>query len=87
MVNRKMKPAQVLQLIRKLAREQDLALEELSGRGKGSHRIYTLTDSNGAEVARFGLTGHAREISWTVLREIEGGLADMFGENWMEKRR
>lgn len=87
MVNRRMKPAQVLSLIRRLAREHGLAVTELPGRGKGSHRIYPLTDSSGAEVARLGLTGHPRDLSWTVLRQIELGLEHLFGEKWTEKRR
>jgi hypothetical protein len=87
MVNRRMKPTQVMSLIRKLAREQQLNIEELPGRGKGSHRIYALTDSSGSEVARFGITGHARDVSWAVLTAIEDGLEHLFGEKWMEKRR
>lgn len=82
-----MKPAQVLSLIRRLAREHGLAVVELPGRGKGSHRIYALTDSAGREVARFGLTGHSRDLSWTVLGHIELGLEHLLGEKWTEKRR
>lgn len=40
-----------------------------------------------AGVVRFGLTGHpGRELSWTMMRQIEDGLAHLFGEKWMEKR-
>jgi hypothetical protein len=44
MVNRRMKPAQVLTLVRKLARRHDFTVEELPKRGKGSHRIFVLVD-------------------------------------------
>lgn len=81
-----MKPAQTLQLVRRVARLHDLAVVELPGRGKGSHRIFTLVDPAGREVARFGLTDHPRELSWTVLRHLEDGLAHLLGEKWMEKR-
>lgn len=37
-------------------------------------------DSSGHEVARFGLTGHARDLSWGVLRTLEDGLAPWFGQ-------
>lgn len=81
-----MKPAQALNLVRKAARRQGLIVEELSGRGKGSHRIYRLVDSEGVEVKRFGLTGHAKDLSWSVLCDLEDGLVPVFGEKWMEKR-
>jgi hypothetical protein len=81
-----MKPAQALQHVRRAARKHALIVEELPGRGKGSHRIYRLLDASGVEVARFGLTDHPRELSWTVLRGIEDGLAHLFGEKWMEQR-
>ncbi len=81
-----MKPAQTLQLVRRNARKHDLTVVEQPGRGKGSHRIFVLADSSGTEVARFGLTDHPRELSWTVLRQMEDGLAHLFGEKWMEKR-
>lgn len=85
MVNRRMKPAQTLAMVRKLARERNLTVRELPGRGKGSHRIYVLADSSGSEVERFGLTGHARELSWTVLARLEERLAPLFGEKWTER--
>ena len=81
-----------MQLVRRQAREHGLTVVDLPGRGKGSHRLYTLVDSSGTQVARFGLTDHPRELSWTVLRGIEEGLAPFFGEKkkkkkkWMEKR-
>lgn len=81
-----MKPVQALQLVRRNAREHGFGVVELPGRGKGSHRLYALVDSSGVQVARFGVTDHPRELSWTVLRTLEEGLAPLFGEKWMEKR-
>ena len=80
-----MKPAQALTVVRKLARAHHLTVHQLPGRGKGSHQIYALVDSSGAEVERFGLTGHSRELSWTVLTRLEERLAPLFGEKWMER--
>lgn len=81
-----MKPTQTLQLVRRVARAHGLTVIELSGRGKVPHRIFALVDSAGVEVARFGLTDHPRELSWTVLRHLESGLTHLFGEKWMEDR-
>ncbi len=86
MVNRKMKPAGALSLVRKQARANDLTVRELPGRGKGSHRVFALEDSTGSEVARFGLTGHPRDLSWKLLAELEEALSDLFGARWMENR-
>lgn len=86
MVNRRMKPAQVLGQVRKLARQHDLTVEELPGRGEGSHSIYVLVNTDGEEVGRIGLTGHARDLSWKVLRSAEDGLVHLFGENRTEQR-
>ena len=81
-----MKPAAALQYIARVARRHGFHVTELPGRGKGSHRLFTVVH-DGAEVARFGLTGHGdRELSWTMMRQIEDGLAHLFGEKWMEKR-
>jgi hypothetical protein len=84
-VNRRIKPAQALAIARKLARAHNLAVRQLPGRGKGSHQIFVLVDSSGAEVERFGLTGHSRGLSWTVLTRLEERLAPLFGETWMER--
>lgn len=86
MVNRRMKPAQVLTLVRKLARRHGLIVEELPKHGKGSHRIFVLVDSEGNEVGRFGLTVHARDLSWKVLEGAEVSLAHPLGEKWTEGR-
>jgi hypothetical protein len=73
-------------MIRRNARESGLAVRELPGRGKGSHRIYALVDSSGEEVARFGLTGHRRDLSRKLLTELETALTPWFGDKWTEKR-
>jgi hypothetical protein len=78
-----MKPAAALSLIRRRAREHNLTVRELPGRGKGSHRMYMLEDSSGTRVGDFGLTGHPKELSWTVLERLEERLAPLFGERWM----
>jgi hypothetical protein len=80
-----MKPAQALAVVRRLARAHHLVVRQLPGRGKGSHQIYVLVDSSGAETERFGLTGHPRELPWTVLTRLEERLAPLFGEKWMER--
>lgn len=72
-------------MVRKLARSRNLAIRRLPSRGKGSHQIYVLVDSSGTEAGRFGLTGHPRELSWTVLTRLEERLAPLFGEKWMER--
>lgn len=81
-----MSAEQALNLIRKLARQRGYKVVQLPGRGKGSHSLYVLRDSAGDEVERFGLTGHAKDMSWTVLRQLEARLASQFGERWTEKR-
>jgi hypothetical protein len=81
-----MKPTKVLQLARRAARAHDLTVEEIAGRGKGSHHIYCLRDDHGIEVGRFAITGHSRELSWTVLRSIEDALTSLFGERWLEEK-
>ncbi len=81
-----MKPATVLSLNRRRAREHGLTLRELPGRGKSSHRIFALDDRAGTEVARFGLTGHARELSWTLMTQLEEGLEHVLGRKWTEDR-
>ncbi|GAA3363989.1 hypothetical protein [Saccharopolyspora gregorii] len=86
MVNKKLKPAKVLSLARRAARGAKATIKEIPGRGKGSHRIFAVYDRDGAEVARFGLTGHNKEISWHVLTHVETGLAPVFGEKWLEDR-
>jgi hypothetical protein len=84
-VNRRLRPAEALILVRRLAREHDLRVRELPGRGKGSHRIFALEDAAGKEAARFGLTGHRADLSWTVLRRLEERLEPWFGERWTEQ--
>ncbi|MBO0832251.1 MAG: hypothetical protein J2P29_09805 [Actinobacteria bacterium] len=83
MVSRKMKSGAALSLIRRRAREHELKVRELPGRGKGSHRMFVIETSSGAKVGNFGLTGHPKELSWTVLKRLEERLAPLFGERWM----
>jgi len=80
-----MKPAAALTLVRRHARANGYAVRELTGRGKGSHRMFVLEDSSGAPAGDFGLTGHPRDLSWTVLTRLEERLAPLFGERWTEK--
>ena len=80
----------MLSLIRKLARKDGWTVEQLASqrgraRGKGSHEMYALLDSNGNEMERFGLTGHSGDMSWSMLRRTEERLQPYFGEKWMEK--
>lgn len=49
--------------------------------------MYQLLDDAGTEQARFGLTDHPRDLSWSLLRAVEDGLAPWFGQNWTEKKR
>lgn len=87
-----MTAGQALSLIRKLARkggyrvEGPLTSARGRARGKGSHATYALCDSTGAELVRFGLTGHTKDMSWTVLGQLEQRLTPYFGEKWTEKR-
>ena len=84
-VNRRTKYATTMQIVRRTARRHSVAVVEISGRGKGSHRWHALVDSSGMEIVRFSLTDHPRELSWTVLRNLEERLAPHFGEKWMER--
>ena len=82
-----MKPGQVISRVRRLARDRQLVVVELAGRGKGSHRMYAVQDTAGTELARFGVTSHgSRDMSLTVLTAIEEGLVPLLGEKWTEKR-
>lgn len=81
-----MKAQAALSLTKRAARRNNLRIEELHGRGKGSHRIYVVLDSDGNAVGRFGLTFHPQDLSWTVLRNLEDGLTHLFGDKWMEQR-
>lgn len=84
MVNKRMRPTQALQVVRKAARKQGLTVEALPG-GKGSHEPYGVFNANGQLVGTFGVTGHQREMSWHVMHSIEDGLVHLFDEKWMEK--
>lgn len=86
MVNKRLRPRAVLTLVRRLARKHGLRVEGRPGRGKGSHPLHVVLDSNDVEVVRLMVPDHPQELSWTVLRSIEGSLAPVFGERWMEDR-
>lgn len=85
MVNKRMKARVLLALVRRMARKNGLRLEELKGRGKGSHQTYVLLDEGGAQVGRFMVTQHSKELSRGLLQDVENGLQHLFGEKWMEK--
>jgi hypothetical protein len=85
-VNKRIKHARLVQLINRLARQRGLTVTSVPDRGKGSHEHYLVLDHTGSEVSRFVMTGHRRELSWTVLRNIEKALAPLFGEAWMEDK-
>lgn len=86
-VTKKLKPAKVLQLARRAARDCDASIEEDPTRDKGSHRLFHVRHrGTGDRLASFTLTGHNRELSWGVLRSIETQLAPMLGEKWMEEK-
>jgi hypothetical protein len=80
-----MRPAQLVALVRRLSRARGLSVRELPGRGKGSHRLFAI-DARGTEVARFGVTGHARDLSWIVMTHTEDGLAHGAGRQVDENR-
>jgi hypothetical protein len=86
MVNKRLRPKAVLRLVRKHARQHNLEVREQPGRGKGSHYRYVVVDADMLEVGRFALTGHSRELSWTVLRSVEEALPPVFGDKWMEEQ-
>lgn len=86
MVNRRMSMREVLALVRVQARQHGLALVEMVGRGKGSHRLYQLVGRDGIEVARFGLTDHPGDMSAGLVRRLEQRLEPVFGAKWTEKR-
>jgi hypothetical protein len=75
----------VLKLVRKNARKHRYTVEQLPKRGKGSHTIWVVLDTEGKEVGRIGLTNHAGDMSWTVTRSNEEALEPIFGEGWMDK--
>ncbi|WP_150249331.1 hypothetical protein [Nocardiopsis deserti] len=85
MANKRMKARVLLALVRRMARKNDLRVEELHRRGKGSHQHYVVVSAEGEEVGYFGLTDHPRKLSWTVLKGVEDSLKHLFGEKWREK--
>jgi hypothetical protein len=69
-----------------MARQHQLTVKPLPHRGKGSHQLYAILDRNGDKLCQFMITGHRRELSWTVVRRIESVLAPIFGDAWMEEK-
>ena len=84
--NRRMRPAQTLQVVRRAARRQGWVVVEVPGRARGSHQLFAVADEHGERLARFVVPQHPRELSWLVLRSIESDLAPLFGQKWMEER-
>jgi hypothetical protein len=85
-VNKRLRPTAVLALVRKHSSRRGFTVQELPGRGKGSHRLYVVLDADELEVGRIAVPDHRRELSWTVLHSVESALAHEFGERWMEEQ-
>lgn len=85
MVNRQLKPAELLAIIRRQARGRDLTVSAIKRRDKGSHQMYKIENADGAVVARFAITGHPRDISAGILNQVEMRLVPLFGTGWMDK--
>ena len=85
-VNKRLRPTALLVLVRRCARRHGCRVTEHPTRGKGSHRLYVVLDADYRDVGRFAVPDHSRELSWTVLRSIEGALAGAFGDRWMEEK-
>jgi hypothetical protein len=47
--------------------------------------MFGLGDAAGGRVGDFGITGHPRDLSWTVLIRLEERLAPLLGEKWTER--
>ncbi|WP_369373273.1 hypothetical protein AB1046_05770 [Promicromonospora sp. Populi] len=76
---------QVLKAVRKHARRLGYTVEQLPKRGKGSHTIWVVLDTEGKEIGRIGLTGHAGQQSQAVTRSNENALEGLLGEGWLDK--
>lgn len=76
---------QVLATARKHAKANGYTIEQLPKRGKGSHTIWVVMDTDGREVGRLALTGHSGDMSKTVTRSCEDALEPIFGEGWLDK--
>ncbi len=86
MGTKKRNPATLLQRIQRAARAHGVEIAESPRRGKGSHQLFLLYDQDGRQLDQFVLTGHNRDISSLVLRDLEKRLAPLFGEKWAEER-
>lgn len=76
---------QALTLIRKQARQRGWSVEQLAKRGKGSHSVYVIRDTEKKEIGRVALTGHTGDMSWLVTRSVEHALEPIFGQGWMDR--
>ena len=76
---------QALTLIRRHARRHGWSVEQLPKRGKGSHTVHVVRDTDGQEIGRVALIEHARDMSWTVTRSTEQALEPIFGAGWMDR--
>ena len=86
-VNRRLSARQLMAVVRSQARLHDLSVIEFVGRGKGSHRVYLMLDIDGVERGRITVTDHPGDLSWSVLRDIEKKLTQVFVPRWTEKGR
>lgn len=84
-VNRRMSARQLVAHVRSHCRRHNLTLQEFIGRRKGSHRVYLVLNRSGHELGRITVTDHPGDLSWAVLRDIEGKLAHLFGDRWTEQ--
>jgi hypothetical protein len=78
-------------MLRRAARDRGFAVGQVvdpatgKPRGKGSHEVWALYDSQGFEAARSTLTKHPGEMSWTVTRAFETAFQQVLGEGWMDR--
>ena len=86
MVNRRLRSAAVLSLLREAARRHHYRVAVETGKGTGSHQLVTVVGEDGREVGRAALPGHVRALSWAALGSIEAAFAPSLGERWMEER-
>ena len=81
----------MLALLRRTARSRGFTVEQVihpttgKPRGKGSHEVWAIHDSQGTEIARGALTKHPGEMSWAVTRSFENAFQHVLGEGWMDR--
>lgn len=76
---------QFLKAARRAAKARGYVVVRLPKRGKGSHTIWEIEDAHGNRLARFGLTGHAGQMTQTVTRSNEKNLEGLFGKGWLDR--